>query len=318
MLRWAAMRWPSAVAALLLVCGGLLGSSTASAAPRTPARKSGAEADVSKANKALAARSFGAAAEGFEAAYEKDRNPKWLFEAARARQRNGDLAQAATHYARFLESAPESDKRRATAKRELASIGPKVGRLEIKAEGASLVTVDGAAIDATSAAPIYVSPGGHLVEARFGEEIAKESATARAGEAVTVVLTPPAPPPPPAEAVATPVLDDKPATKERRKPLPPLAVWIGAGATVVAGGLTIVSGLDVLHQKDAFDAERSRANLDAGKDKQLRTNILIGVTGAAAVLTGVAAIWLVDWHRGSASKIEVGAGPSSITIRGAF
>src|SRR5262249_12064169 len=40
----------------------------------------------------------------------------------------------------------------------------------------------------------------------------------------------------------------------------------------------------------------------AGKSKELRTNILLGVTIGAGVFTGVAAIWLVDWHGGSADK----------------
>jgi len=310
------MRWSSATAAVLLVCGGILESPPANAGPGTPPPKSAAEADAAKANKALAARSFGAAAEGYEAAYRKDSNPKWLWSAAGARKQNGDLAQAANAYARFLEIAPETDKRRATAKKELASLGSKLAQLAIAADGASLVTLDGQEIELPLAATIYVPPGSHLVEARFGEENAKRSVTARAGEAATVVLT--RPEPPPAAEVAAPRVEDEPAPKQRTRPLPPLVVWIGAGATAVAGGLTILSGLDVLSQKETFEADRSRANLEAGKDKQLRTNVLIAVTGTAAVLTGVAALWLVDWKRGRESTIKVGAGPSSVTVRGTF
>ncbi|MDF2697283.1 MAG: hypothetical protein K0S65_5666, partial [Labilithrix sp.] len=68
-----------------------------------------------------------------------------------------------------------------------------------------------------------------------------------------------------------------------------------------------------------FDAERSQRNLDDGKGKQLRTNVLIAVTATAAVLTGVAAIWLVDWRqRGSDTNVKVGAGPGALVLRATF
>ena len=53
----------------------------------------------------------------------------------------------------------------------------------------------------------------------------------------------------------------------RPKPLPPLAVYVGAGVTAVVGGLTLISALDTSSQKATFDASPTKENLDAGKSK---------------------------------------------------
>ncbi|MBX3206990.1 MAG: hypothetical protein KF764_18230 [Labilithrix sp.] len=316
------MRSRLAAVALVLAGALLAGRPAAAAEPTGPAAtatRRAAEADAAKAARALAARDYGGAAVGYERAFRQLPNPKWLFGAASARRKNGDLAQAANGYARYLAEAPATAPQRGAAKKELATLAPKLGRLAIEAEGAT-VTVDGEEIASSIFGSVYVSAGTHLVEARFGDETVKESATAQAGRVSTVALARAASSaPPPAEEPPPPPAEEKPVPRERSRPLPPLAVWIGAGVTVVAGALTIASGLDVLGQKETFDAERSRQNLADGKDKQLRTNVLIAVTGGAAVLTGVAAIWFVDWRRrGDDASVKVGAGPTSIVVRGSF
>jgi len=83
--------------------------------------------------------------------------------------------------------------------------------------------------------------------------------------------------------------------------LPPVLFWVGAGATVAAGGVTIWSGLDTVNNPGV---DRVKAECKAGDEscklyqdgraKQTRTNILIGVTGVFAVATGVLAA-IVDW-----------------------
>lgn len=308
----------SAIAAALFA-GLLLAASPVFAGPPAPAEKKAAEADAAKASRALARRDFGAAADAYERAYRQVPNAKWLFSAANARRSNGEAVHAANHYARYLKEAPENAAQRAAAKKELAALAAKLGRFEIQAEGAKLVRIDGEEVEPTIG-PVYVDAGPHVVEGDFETGRAKETATASIGKIVTVVLAPPAPEPPRVEATAVVASSEgTPATAERKKPLPPLAVWVGAGATLLAGGLTIASGLDVLGQKESFDAERSQANLDAGRSKQLRTNVLIAVTGAAAALTGVVAIWFVDWRSpDKESSVKIGAGPSSIVLRSTF
>jgi hypothetical protein len=323
---WARCPWVSrapvpaltAIWAILLTLGSLLLVTPSAAAD--PASKKSGEATAAKAGKQLAARNFRAAAEGYESAFKESSNPKYLFSAAGVWKRDGDSARAANAFARYLKAAPEKAPQRAAAKKELATLVPKLGQFEIKADGASLVIVDGVEWEPANASLLYVSPGPHLVEARFVDESVKASPTARAGavEPVTLTKTEAPPPPPPSEA-PTPVAVETPKPRDRNKPLPPLAVYIGGGVAVVAGGLSLLSGLDVQSQKDSFDKDPSQANLDAGKGKQLRTNVLLVLTGAAVVFTGVAAIWFVDWSdRRKGPNVKVGAGLGSILLRGSF
>jgi hypothetical protein len=74
-----------------------------------------------------------------------------------------------------------------------------------------------------------------------------------------------------------------------------------------------------LHQRSAFDKDPSQTNLDAGRGKQLRTNILVGVSAGLALGTGVVAVWLVDWQgSGGAAKVRAGVGPGSVQLSGSF
>jgi hypothetical protein len=98
----------------------------------------------------------------------------------------------------------------------------------------------------------------------------------------------------------------------------------------VLGGITVWSGIDTLNQKDAFDQAPTQDNLDVGRQKQTRTNILIGATIGAGVLTGVVAVFFVDWKGSAATKkeqaptgaavqnVRLGVGPGSFLVHGEF
>lgn len=309
-----------ATAALLCT---VLASSPAFADPPTPAEKSAAASDNQKANAALYAKKYRVAAELYESSFKHVPEAKALFNAAGAWQKNGDLAKAATLYARYLKEAPDKpDKPRDKAKKELEAIAAKVGQLGITADGASSLTLDGETVTLPPAPTVYVQPGAHELEAKFGEKSVKQSPTAPAGVVTNVVLALP-PEPPPTVAAAAPAAATAPAPPPKRepgrKPLPPLVVYVGAGATVIAGGLTVLSALDVSSQKSTFDADPSQENLDDGKSKQLRTNILLAVTGGFAVVTGALAIFFVDWKGKSGDgSIKAGAGPGSLFLSGSF
>ena len=73
----------------------------------------------------------------------------------------------------------------------------------------------------------------------------------------------------------------------RATTLSPAWFAVGLGVTAVAGGLTIGFGLDTLSKHDAFLIHRTEDGASAGQDAQLRTNVLVGVTAAAAVATAV-------------------------------
>jgi hypothetical protein len=258
----------------------------------------------------MKAHDYARAAESYESAYKHQPEPKWLFLAARAHQRAGDLPKAAALYARFLKDAPEKAAQRPVAKRELASVEASVGHVEIRANGATEITMDGQPIDRS--APLYAAAGSHVIEAKFATGSATESVVTAGGQAATVTLEPP--PAPEAPVAASPsAAGEQPAPpRTREKPFRPIVVWIGAGATVALGGLTLYSGLDTLSHKDTFVNNRTQENLDIGKGKELRTNILLAFTGAAAVFTVVAAVWLVDWKGKGGQKAQLGVSPLGI------
>jgi hypothetical protein len=57
--------------------------------------------------------------------------------------------------------------------------------------------------------------------------------------------------------------------------------WTLAGASVALGAVTIWSGVDLLGARDDFKADKTptRSEFEDGEKKDLRTSILLGVTG---------------------------------------
>ena len=91
--------------------------------------------------------------------------------------------------------------------------------------------------------------------------------------------------------------------------MPPLYFWIAAGVTAAVGGVTIWSGVDTLNNpgKEAVrDACRGQGEdcpeYQDGKDKELRTNILLGTTGVLAAGTIVLGAIFTDWSGGGGGE----------------
>jgi hypothetical protein len=179
-----------------------------------------------------------------------------------------------------------------------------------------LATIDGAAIDPSQ--PTVVRVGAHTVMVESGGSTITRTLTVPPDE--TVTLTPssssPSPSSPPASSpTAAPSTAPSPSTSPAPAPPPSPApspadasdlspVWFFAtlGATAVAGGLTLASGIDTSNKSSAFSACRAPgAPSDCGQlasdgqSAQTRTNVLLGVT-AALGLTTVALVPFVRWH----------------------
>jgi hypothetical protein len=140
------------------------------------------------------------------------------------------------------------------------------------------------------------------------------------GDVVSIVLAPPAPgaPKPVEPPPAAPPLE------HASHGWSPVIVYFGGALTLALAGITVWSGIDTLQQKDAFDRTPSQNNLDVGRQKEARTNVLIAATSGVAALTAVTAFVLVDWRHGSSKEpgagatVQLGAGPGSVVLRGAF
>jgi hypothetical protein len=188
---------------------------------------------------------------------------------------------------------------------------------------------------------IFLAPGEHELVAGWSEgRTLKKAVTASAGasgeisfEAPPVSAEPaPEPEPEPEPEPAGPV-DEGP---KKSGGWSPTVFFVGVGLTVAAGGVTVWSGLDT---KNNPGPEKVKAECAAGdtncplykegRSKQLRTNILIGVTSALAVGTGLIGALAVDWGGGGTSdasaktkrKVQPIAGWShgpNLGVRGTF
>ncbi len=249
--------------------------------------------------RAFSAGDYARAAELFEEAYALRPHPASLANAAKARRTMGDLATAANHYQRLaVEASSAADV--SEAKAALASLSPMLGRITVKARADKngAVSVDGKTSDAEST---FVAPGTHTVELT-GVRGAKRVVRVAEGEAVAVAFDDPpaalpAREPPPVTTAPAPV---EPSPR-KEGPISPLVTMIAAGLTLASAGVATWSGIDTLNERDAWDARPSNETLDAGLDKQRRTNILIGVTIGLGAITGVLAIF-TSWRGGHSAS----------------
>ena len=136
---------------------------------------------------------------------------------------------------------------------------------------------------------------------------------ALAFEAPPLPVDKPPPPPPP------PPKDEHPRQEAKsEKPFGPLVFFIGAGLTVVAGGLTVWSGIDTQNspgtdavRRDCAGKDTSCPTYQEGKDKELRTNVLIGATIGLGVITGVVGLFFTQWSHDE----RVGLSSRGLTVR---
>lgn len=253
------------------------------------------------------------AAESFEAAYKRAPHPDALWNAARSWFRAGEKTRAANLYAQYLQDAPPLARDRNSATDALRKLAPELGRLEIHAADVTDVRVDNEPLEGTS---LYVTPGTHVIQGRHDDRVVSRSQDVAAGATVSVALV--APPPERPTPTPPPPPPPLPPPPPPSRGLSPLVLLVGGGLTAGAGAVLVWSGVDTVNQKKSFDAAPTQGKLDAGRSKQTRTNVLIGVTAGLATLTAATAIFLVDWHRGDNKKVEVGLGPGTLTVRRTF
>jgi hypothetical protein len=336
------------VIAVLVAALAALGTAVAQADEATLEQRAAATRAFEEGERAFAAGSFARAAEAFEAAYAAARHPAPVWNAARSWHRAGSLDRAATLYALYLREAPPDAADRDAALAALEELAPKLGRLDVFAPEAMDVRIDERPLREVS---VYVYPGAHVLEGRVHGEALRRTEVLVAGEVRSVALievkprvddggsartsralppnprvddggsartsralppnprgpTPPAPTKPP---VLPPVREQAPPSW-----LPVVSLAAG-GVSLVTAGATIWSGMDTLAALHDFQAAPTQDKLDAGRGKQLRTNVLLGASLGAAALCGVAlTAWGIEGRGGS---VRVAATPSGLFVAGSF
>ncbi len=266
------------------------------------ADKSAAQEHFAKAQVAFEKGDYRHAAEEFEEAYHAEPHHSPLWNAARSWQRAGEPVRAANLFHKYLREAPGGTRDRNVATQSLAELATRLAKVVVHGvSGVSALRVDDTPADADG---VFVSPGEHFLSGKApdGTDVRK-SIRVSAGEERSFTLEPlprkaEAPPPAPTSPPA-PV----PAGSFH---LPWTVVAVGGALTLVGAGLTTWSGLDSSSKRDAFDArvrtgEATQQELDDGRATQTRTNVLLGVTGGLALLTGACAIF-VDWSGKSSTS----------------
>lgn len=257
---------------------------------RGPAALAGAR--FAEGERAFLAGDFVAAGRAFDEAHAQGPHHSATWNAAVAWHKAGEAARAANRYRRYLREAPADAPDRAKGTAALLELSAKLGRVDVVAPGATGVTVDGLALEDGA---LWVYAGTHVVEGVARGATLRATASVAAGQTITVtLLDAPSPRVEPARGPTATPPSARPAAPER-----PLAPWVvGLGAALTAGLVvgTVVSGVDTLDARAAYDLDPTRERFDDGRARQTRTNVLLGVTlGTAAVTLGLA-VFATEWR----------------------
>lgn len=273
----------------------LFGLPDAAAAQPSAADRAAAAQAYDRASAAYLARQYGRAASLFETAYRVMPNATALLQAARAHQLAEHPARAATLAHRLRERFELP----ASADDEMAELlsttTPTLVRVELEADGEESWEVDGALQDGEDRV-VFLPPGEHTVTVTFATGAVELAASGDAG-AVTP-LRAEAPPAPPEPEVAEPALVAASAASGQPADdgggVEPWLFVSLASATAVAAGFLIAFGVDAWSGLAEYEADPSREGLEDGQARELRTNIMFGVTGGLAVAALITAL-VTDW-----------------------
>ncbi len=233
-------------------------------------------------------RQYDKARAAFLQAYALKKHPAVLLNLAQSELRSGREADSAKHFAQYVRENKEATAaERQEAERGLATAKASVAEIKVNVVDGAEVLVDGN-VEGRSplAAPIYLKPGAHSVEARKDGKTATSAVTAIAGQTGSVDLgfddgsTPvgpiPTPGPPGAAGTAPPGLSGmgplppqgpggpepdqgsgKPGflTWAKQTPL----AWVGGGLTVV--GVAAGAGFALTSSKSYDDADSIRLQI---------------------------------------------------------
>ena len=228
------------------------------------------------------------AAELYELADRIAPTPEALRNATRSRLNAGQMVAAATHAEELLGRYGEDPASVELAQEVLRRARPELGRLQVSCDAACTLVIDGLAgtMVAGEKHVVYLKPGAHQVVARFAEVASEPQAvTAAAGSESELSVTKPAVvEPPPVPPAAEPVPEPQPAAPHQdtgSSGLHPAYFWSLAGVSLALGAVTIWSGVDLLHARDEFKAKDhpTHKDFEDGEKKDMRTSILLGVTG---------------------------------------
>ncbi|MBW1760581.1 MAG: hypothetical protein JRG67_03510 [Deltaproteobacteria bacterium] len=262
------------------------------------------------------------AAHWFERAYRLVPTSTALLQAVRAHHKAGNSIRAANLALQVRDEYPTDERSKPITEAVLGAVQPTHVLVQAECEKACTLELDGALVRHPS---FFVTPEvEHSLKAAFDKGETSTFVQGAAGSTKKVTLTAPASPSAP--------------------PIPRWAFFSSLGATVALGAVTVWSGIDANNGVSAYEsaarsasspginngasptpAEQAQSLLDEGREKERRTNILIGVTVGMAATTAVLGVftnWKGESRDAASKRIEPSIGVSrnggALTIKGRF
>jgi hypothetical protein len=310
--------------------------------------------------RAYVGKQYDEAATHFENAFFAAPNPFELRNAIRARRAAHELARAATLAAIGQRKFSDDAAIAKLSEETIAEARPNVLEVQIESADGFTVAVDDKVVVAEKAKSVrlFTSPGRHELLVSWADDRSKRTVVdGKEGGTQSLFLEAPAPPPPPAPTaapaatalppppppppVATAVVAPQPPPppdshpSHAGRPFTPTAFVAFAGLTILGAGATTWSGLDAETNPGQAAVRRECAGIGSscaaygqGLAAQLRTNVLLGVTGVVALSAAVIGIFFTDWSPADGPRaaavgqgpypVEPFVGPSSAGLLGSF
>lgn len=294
-----------------LAAGGAGGRAWAQNTPAPPedvaaAARREAAAAFEQGTHAFEAQDFAGAAEFFETADRLVPSAPAGVYAVRAHRGLRDPfhdARAATLALSLLSRYPEDPRVTSYAYRVMDELAPGLGRLTVRCQGCEL-SVDARAMSGS----VFLEPGRHSVTAAWGARVVHRDVDLQAGQSMPLDLEPPPEAPavtaPVAAPVAPPVVSSlgqgTPGEDAPSGGMSPAVFGVGLVLTAGLGGALLWSGLDTLAGRDEYVSDPTQARLDDGRQRELRTNALLGATAFTGVATLVIGAFFTRWRSGAA------------------
>ncbi len=317
--RWGARLESCAIAARALICALLVSVALPATAAAQDAQQRQAAANAfDRGTTAYLQEDFATAARWFEMANDLAPAAGALMQAIIAHRRAGNELRAATLSLRLIARFPDESAMVDRAQGVIDDLGPQFFRVDVECNAECAVEVDGTLSSHDS---FFLSPGEeHTVGATFDTGTEQTTVQGEAGEVRALAFEAPEG----AARLEDPEDEgDGSTTGTGRNPLAgPVdegpgddggdeggglspAYFITALVLTAGAGATLAwSGVDTLKARDEYeetamggDLALAREMYDDGQGLELRTNVLIGVTGGLAALTLVFAI-VTDWGGG--------------------
>ncbi|MBN2194484.1 MAG: hypothetical protein JW751_16825 [Polyangiaceae bacterium] len=265
----------------------------------------------------------------FRSAQSLKAHPVVLYNVALAEAKLGFFLEAAAHVREVYAdpATPDGMLPEVSALRD--QVEAKVALITVE-DSEAVLTVDGERADGDPPSA-RVNPGAHRIRVEIdGEIVSEREAVVVPGERLRLAITAPRhPPPAPASPTPRPpaVVTAEPEVRAAApRPRSPLRSWVlvSGGATAGLGVASLASGLDTRRAFREFEGDVSglteaerQDRVEDGERRELRTNVLLGLTGVVALTTGVLVVVSLR-PRARTQRMSLLISPGMAAVMGRF